>query len=231
MNMKGFSFFDKEENSLKDWALSYVKATKGEIGSQMEGDRDYPFLVINREPDFWWELPEGLREVSENTGITNCTVAGPYCLDTDWLPENWGHECYVYQNYDEGEVDSGVQYSEGEDIKYVALRMNEYLGHLESGTAPKYKSGVNGLSPRQFAELIAYLSKEVDESLDITKNDLECCNFILSPDLETMLDELVYDEGIEEIDQLAEKLVEKLGDFVDGLANAIDEDILCFFFE
>ena len=45
--MKGFSFFDKEENSLKDWALSYVKATKGEIGSQMEGDRDYPFLVIN----------------------------------------------------------------------------------------------------------------------------------------------------------------------------------------
>ena len=46
-----------------------------------------------------------------------------------------------------------------------------------------------------------------------------------------MLDELVYDEGIEEIDQLAEKLVEKLGDFVDGLANAIDEDILCFFFE
>ena len=80
-------------------------------------------------------------------------------------------------------------------------------------------------------ELIAYLSKEVDESLDITKNDFECGPFILSPDFETMLDELVYDEGIEEIDQLAEKLVEKLGDFVDGLANAIDEDILCFFFE
>ena len=46
MDMKGFSFFDKEENSLKDWALSYVKATKGEIECP-EGDRDYPFLVIN----------------------------------------------------------------------------------------------------------------------------------------------------------------------------------------
>ena len=46
-----------------------------------------------------------------------------------------------------------------------------------------------------------------------------------------MLDDLAYEEGIEEIDQLAEKLEEKLIDYVDGLVNAIDEDILCFFFE
>ena len=82
-----------------------------------------------------------------------------------------------------------------------------------------------------FQNFLFLESTAINFTTPITKNDFECGPFILSPDFETMLDELVYDEGIEEINQLAEKLVEKLGDFVDGLANAIDEDILCFFFE
>lgn len=229
MDMMSFSFWDKEENDVKDWALNYVRAYKDEIES--ETDRVQPFLVINREPDFWWEIPDALREVSENTGIDSCTVAGPYCVDSDWLPENWGHECYVYQNYDEGEVDSGVEYAEGDMINYVALRLNEFLGHLESGTSPKARSGVNNLSPRQFAGLISYLSQNVDESLDITKNNFESGPFILSPTFDHLIDDIMLEEKIEDSEKIAEKLVEEIDDFVDGLANATGDDVLCFFFQ
>ena len=230
MDMMSFSFWDKEENDLKDWALNYVKAYRDEI-EYSETDRISPFLVVNREPDFWWELPEALREVAENTGIESCTAAGPYCVDTDWLPENWGHECYVYQNYEEGEVDSGVEYAEGESINYVALRLKEFLGHLESGTSPKARSGVNDLSPRQFAGLINYLSQNVDESLDITKNNFESGPFILSPTFDYVIEDIMGDEGIEDSEKIAERMVESIDDFVDGLANATGDDILCFFFQ
>ena len=228
--MKAFSFWDQDENSLKDWAISYVKAYREEIEVPEPGNA-FPFLVINREPDFWWELANALREVTENKEIESCTVAGPYCVDTEWLPENWGHECYVYQNYCEGELDSGVEYAEGESISYVACRLPEFLGQLASDTPHKASSGVNNLSPRQFAGLITYLSQNLDESLDITKNNFECGPFIFRPVLDSVIDEIVDEDGIEETDQVAEHMTEKLESFIDGLANATGDDILCFFFQ
>ena len=234
MNMMSFSFWEKEENDLKDWAFNYVAAYRDEIKGpegKFEGERVLPFLVINREPDFWWEIPGALGEVAENTEIESCTVAGPYCVDTDWLPENWGHECYVYQNYDCGEVDSGVEYAEGESINYVALRMGEFLENLKSGNSPVHRVAVGDLSPRQFAGLITYLAKSVDESLDITKNDFECGPFILCPTFDWIIDEIVDEEGVEDTNEIAERLVEKLDDFIDGLANATGDDVYCFFFQ
>ena len=95
MNMMSFIYKDKDENDLRDWALNYVKCYTGEI-EYSETERFDPFLVINREPDFWFELPEALSLIAENWNIDGCSVGGPYYVDTEWLPENFGHECYVY---------------------------------------------------------------------------------------------------------------------------------------
>ena len=227
--MKAFTYWEQEEDSLKNWALSYVKAYRGEIKFS-EPNNAYPFLVVNREPDFWWELADALREVTENNEIEACTAAGPYCADTEWLPENWGHECYVYQNYNEGELESGVEYEEGESLNHVAVRLSEFLGQLRSDTPHKSSAGVNNLSPRQFAELITYLSQNIDESLDITKNDFECGPFILRPVLDWVLDAIIDEGGIDETSGVAEQLVEKLDGFIDGLANATGDDVYCFYF-
>ena len=227
--IKAFTYWEREEDSLKNWASSWVKAWKGETEFS-EPDNAYPFLVINREPDFWWELADAIREVTENNEIEACTAAGPYCVDTEWLPENWGHECYVYQNYSEGELDSGVEYAEGESINYVAVRLSEFLGQLRSDTGHKSSAGVNDLSPRQFAELITYLSQNIDESLDITKNDFECGPFILRPVLDWIADEIVDENGIDQTNEIAERTAEKLDSFVDELANATGDDVFCFYF-
>jgi hypothetical protein len=229
MQMMSFKFRDKDENDLKEWALNYVKAYRDEI-EYSETERVSPFLVIKREPDFWWELPDALREVAENTGIENCTVAGPYCVDTDWLPESWGHECYVYQNYEAGEVNSGVEFAEGEFIETVALRLNEFLGHVKSDSSPNARSAVNDLSPLQFAQLITYLTHKVGESLDITKNNFERCPFILSPAFDNIMENIMDDEGIEDSEKIAERMVESIDDFIFGLENYGGDDIFCFLF-
>ena len=122
----------------------------------------------------------------------------------------------MYQNYDEGEADSGVEFEEGDSINYVALRLTEFLAHLASGTSPKQSTGVNGLSPRQFAELITYLSEKFKDhslnvtNIDVTKNDFEAGPFIFSPDLDWVIDEIIDEKGIEETDQIAEELVETI---------------------
>ena len=230
--LKGFIGWDKDEDSLKDWALNYVKAYRDEI-EPSNGARIYPFLVINRDPDFWSELPNAFAEMADTENpnhIARCTVAGPYCVDTEWLPESWGHECYVYQNYDEGEADSGVEFEEGDSINYVALRLTDFLAHLASGTSPKQSTGVNGLSPRQFAELITYLSENVDESLDVTKNDFESGPFIFSPDLDWLIEQIIDEKGIEKTDQIAEELVHEIDGYSADLCNATWEEPFFFHF-
>tara|TARA_A100001015_G_scaffold242598_1_gene277201 strand:+ start:130 stop:819 length:690 start_codon:yes stop_codon:yes gene_type:complete len=227
MNMMSFIYKDKDENDLRDWALNYVKWYTSEI-EDSETERVDPFLVINREPDFWFELPEALRLIAENWNIDGCRVGGPYLVDTEWLPENFGHECYVYQNYDRGEVDSGVEYAEGEFKNQTSVRLNEFFGHLKSDTIPEHRLAVGNLSPRQFAGLISYLSQK-DESLDITKNNFERGPFILSPSFEHLIEELM-DNGTEDSEKIAEEIVESVDDFITELEIATGDDIFCFFF-
>ena len=105
------------------------------------------------------------------------------------------------------------------------------MAHLASGTSPKQSTGVNGLSPRQFAELITYLSENVDESLDVTKNDFESGPFIFSPDLDWVIDEIIDEKGIEETDQIAEELVETIDSFGEDLCATTGEDVFYFHFQ
>tara|TARA_B100000963_G_C22534698_1_gene629205 strand:- start:88 stop:867 length:780 start_codon:yes stop_codon:yes gene_type:complete len=259
MKMIGFSFLNQAEDNLKDYALSYVKSYRDGIerdaafeGSRFvdqkkqgleiddpglpirsDTDRTVPFAVLNMTPYFWWKLRGVLERLDVNVGLSFCSVAGPYFEGTHELPENLGNECYVYQNYEEWEPTTGVENAEGEEVNFYTIQINEFLGHLESGTSPKCTIGVNGLSPRQFAELIAYLSKEVGEHTDITKNDFESAPFILSPFFDGFIEELIQEDM--ETDQIAEELAKYINRTFGCLANAIsgstDGDVYCFYFE
>ena len=264
MKMIGFSFLNQAENNLKDYALSYVKAYKDRIAHNEDSmfenqkrqgleiddpglpvrsdtDRAVPFAVVNKPLFFWLRLRDLLKQLDVNVGLSHCSVAGPYFASTEWLPENRGNDCYVYQNYEEWEPTTGVENAEGEEVNFYTLQINEFLGHLESGRSPKCTVGVNGLSPRQFAELIAYLSKEVGEHTDITKNDFDFRPFILSPNFDRYIHDLIH-VGIEEEDQIAEELAEYINMTLDIVTNYFsssifseisegDGDVYCFYFE
>ena len=163
--MEGFEWHNRDDNQLKEMALNYVQIWKGNWDESDEETRE-PFFVINEVPEFWHKIPDVLFEVSEATDISSCMVAGPYDQATRWLPDNWGRECYVYMNYDEGDVSSGIKFCEGDYIHRNAVQLSELAAHLQAGTSPNNRLAINYLSPTQYFMVLQYCIQLYGDSVD-----------------------------------------------------------------
>ena len=231
MKMEGFEWHKRDDNQLKEMALNYVQIWKGNWDESDEETRE-PFFVINEVPEFWHKISDVLFEVSEATDISSCMVAGPYDQATRWLPDNWGRECYVYMNYDGGDVSSGIEFAEGDRIDLNAVQLSELAAHLQAGTSPnKYnRLAINYLSPTQYFMVLQYCIQLYGDSVDITKNDFTLAPFIFRPGFDFFIEDL-EDDGTEDIDQLAKLLESKLHSYIDSVYSATDANIVCGYFK
>jgi len=226
MNMDGFEWHEKNEQNLKEMAQNYVHIWKGNWEKSDSGTYE-PFLVINQSPKFWWDIPGILHEVSQTSNLISCGVAGPYDLDTGWLPDSWGgDETYVYQQYIEGEVSEGVEFSEDLLQKKYAIEVSDLAAHLQTDTSPQNRLPINGLSPVQYFMVMSHCAKLYGESVDITKN-----NFNVAPFIFRFWFDLFFEDNEADVDEMVNLLETELQNYIQALSNTTNEKILCIYFK
>lgn len=230
MKMEGFVYEGTEwnEQKLKEVGKNYVQIFKGNWKISEDEIRE-PFIIVNCNPSTWCNLSRYMYQISEDTGIYECGIAGPYSHECIMLTNNLGKESYVYMNYD---IDDDFDMNEGVDFRNIGQNMihiSELASYLQTGTSPSNRLPINGLSPTQYFMVLQYCIQQFGETVDITKNELELAPFIFRPNFNTQLklnSSLDYSD-----DQLIEICASQTSEFIQSLSEVLTtKKIVCCYF-